>query len=231
MKLSLNDKIKYVMFDMDGTLLDTMAYWRNLGPDYLVTKGFAEPTPELFSKLSGGETIEKTNEYLDAVGIPDKISWEGIMPMVRDFYTRAAPLREGMDEILSDLEERGIKKCIVSMTDFSIVKIALSHSGIASRFDFIQGSYDRYFPDKNSPDFYKVILRWFGGEKTEELAVVEDNYNHLLSASLAGCYTVGVADLFEEHRQKAIKELCDEYIPMDIKKQRRYSFDYFEKQK
>ena len=126
MKFKLRDGIKYAMFDMDGTLLDTMMHWRTVGIEYMDERDIMRATPELFrqfapAKYSGQYRMSYQNSEIDFSVIFEKMEKK---------YAALSPLTPGMDEALSDLRDRGISDCRVVGFDFLEKNVAALKEGI-----------------------------------------------------------------------------------------------------
>ena len=99
-----------VLFDLDGTLADSMWMWRQIDIDYLARFG-KEFTPDL-QRAIDGKSIHETAVYMKArYEIPDTIEkmqadWND---MARQFYRERVPLKDGALELLRGLKERGIR--------------------------------------------------------------------------------------------------------------------------
>ena len=64
-------KQKYGIFDMDGTLVDSMGYWRQLGVEYLHSKGVTEIPPDMLRMLRPMTLAQSTTLFADAFHLPD----------------------------------------------------------------------------------------------------------------------------------------------------------------
>ena len=97
------NSFKAVIFDMDGTLIDSMQLWRNVDKDFLHSRGLKVP-PDLFAELPQGNSFIQTAQYFkDRFGLPD--SPESIMQewtkMVSKHYETDIELKPGAIELLS----------------------------------------------------------------------------------------------------------------------------------
>ncbi len=224
MKFVLRENIKYAMFDMDGTLLDTMMHWRAVGLEYMDARDILRATPELFrqfapAKYPGQYRMSYQNSEVD-FGV--------IFDMMERKYAALSPLTPGIVETLEDLRSRGIRMSVVSATPLGAVEIALRKAGIYGYFDFVlstvtdENAAGRVDFDsiKDKSDFYREHVRLFDpAGAPSSLAVFEDNCNNLRAARKAGCYTVGFCDYFQSGLGWDIPSVSDELVPPDYDRQ------------
>lgn len=208
-------RYQYAIFDMDGTLLDTMKYWRNAAFELAKEKGVENMDEELMEKLrhmtctSGVEYIKSVmkTDQLDDVGAED------LLAIIERHYRNDATLKNGVREFLDLLIEQGIPMCVVSATPQRLVEIALQQTGIRNYFDFILTPDD--FPKgKKDPAIFLEVLRRFDSNP-KSTALFEDAYYSIKTAKSLGFYIVGVEDAFEKRHQEKIMALSDEYFSED----------------
>ena len=231
MKFKLQEDIKYAMFDMDGTLLDTMMHWRTVGIEYMDERNILCATPELFrryapAKYTGQYRMSYQNSEIDFSIIFDKMEKK---------YASLSPLTPGIDETLLDLRDRGIKMSVVSATPKRAVEIALKKAGIYEFFDLIlstvtdeneAGKID-FDAIKDKPSFYCEHVKLFSPDAhPSQLAVFEDNCNNLRAAKVAGCYTVGFCDYYQSGLGWDIPAWSDELVPPDYDRQKAMLEEY-----
>jgi HAD superfamily hydrolase (TIGR01509 family) len=104
----------------------------------------------------------------------------------------AATVLPGIPEILSDLEERGILRAVVSNNPVDEIIRILTHSGINDRFVHVQGNDTPGLKNKPAPDTYLAAARALG-IAPENCCVVEDSLRGARAGKDAGCFVVGVA--------------------------------------
>ncbi len=231
MRFKLRDGIKYAMFDMDGTLLDTMMHWRTVGLEYMDERNIVRATPELFrqfapAKYPGQYRMSYQNSEIDFKVIFEKMEKK---------YATLSPLTPGIDETLRDLRERGIRMSVVSATPKSAVEIALRKAGVREFFDIVlstvtdENAAGRVDFDaiKDKPSFYADHVKLFSTDAApSQLAVFEDNCNNLRAAKEAGCYTVGFCDYYQSGLGWDIPAWSDECVPPDYERQKKMLEEY-----
>ena len=98
--------IKSAIFDMDGTLTDSMHVWRNLGNLYLESKGIV-PEPELQEKvltLTMMEAAEYMKQRYGLQGEPEQIVKE-VYQLIEGFYRTEVQEKPGVRRILEELQQ------------------------------------------------------------------------------------------------------------------------------
>ena len=108
--MSLPAPFRCAIFDMDGTVLDSMPVWDTLGEDYLRSLG--RPVPPGLRGVLAPLSMQQTASYLmDRCGVPGPAERiiDDINALVADFYRNAAPAKPGAAELLSCLRARGVR--------------------------------------------------------------------------------------------------------------------------
>lgn len=115
-------KISGAIFDVDGTLLDSMSIWDTIGADYLRSIGYIprENLNEIFKNMSLLQAAEYyRNEYGVTLRVEEIMS--GVNAMLEQFYQYEAPLKPGAAELLARLRQNRVKLCIATATDRYLV--------------------------------------------------------------------------------------------------------------
>jgi HAD superfamily hydrolase (TIGR01509 family) len=203
--------IRGAIFDMDGTLLDTMPFWNDAGKIYL--KGLnvqAEPSlgKKLFS-MTMGQAAEYLKHTYSLPFTPEKII-EGINGTVREFYQKRAALKANIPEFLKQLTERNIRLVLATVTERKLAEAALSRCGILNDFDFVMTDAE-VGAGKDRPDIYLKAAEKIGTAPMETL-VFEDALYAAKTAKAAGFCTVGVYDEASRDDQQRLESICDYYI-------------------
>ena len=202
---------KSVIFDVDGTLLDSMCIWENVAPDYLRSRG-ATPRADLNEALSrlGGHEIP--GYFRSEYGLRESVDeiMRGIYKLLEDFYLHKAPLKKGVIPVLSALSELGIKMSIATATEKYLIDSALERLGIRKHFKRIF-SCGEEMTSKSSPDIYLRAAVDLGTAISETL-IVEDALYAIRSAKSAGFPVAAVYDKSALDYQDEIKQLCDYYF-------------------
>lgn len=204
---------KYAIFDMDGTLTDSMGYWRGLGTEFLRGRG-VDPIPyDVLSRLrhmtmveSGVVLLEQCHLEGSAQSIADELNG-----MMERHYSTDVELKPGVLDYLRKLKAQGVKMYVASATINRLVELCLTRLGVRELFEGTI-SCESVGVGKHAPDVYHAAARAMGA-KPEECAVYEDSFQAGETARKAGYYLVGVYDETGRDEWPQMVELADEQIP------------------
>ncbi len=203
--------LKCGIFDMDGTLIDSMPMWRNLGRRLLQRRGM-EPRPD-FAEAMKPLTMREGCAYCKLnYGFTESVGEvvEECFGMVRDFYeTKAAPL-PGVPEFLAKLKAQGAKLYVATATDRPLAEIALRTAGLAEYFDGMLTCAEAG-ANKQTPDIYEQTLALAGCEKADAV-VFEDALYAIRTAKGAGFRVAAIHDPALTDAHAEIRSLADDYI-------------------
>lgn len=203
--------MRAAVFDVDGTLLDSMSVWEDLGVRYLRTLGI-EPQAELGDILFS-MTMEEGAEYIRRQYHLTKKSeeiTEEILGIIKAFYVSEVPLKNGAAEFLEALHQRGIPMAAATSGERELVEAAFQRLGILKYFRNIF-TCTEVGEGKNSPLIYLRAAEFLEAEP-EETWVFEDALHALLTAAGAGFRTAAVFDTSSQKEQKKIREAADIYL-------------------
>ena len=202
--------IRGAIFDLDGTLLDSMSIWDTIGENYLRSLGI-EPKENL-AEVFKTFTLEESAEYYRThygLGLSVTEIVDGVNRMIEDFYRSTVPLKKGVPEFLHRLSADGVKMCIATVTDRHLAEAALNRLNTRQYFGeiFTTASVGC---GKNNPEIYRTALAYLGTERCETV-VFEDVLHALLTAKSDGFV---VAAVYDEHesRQALMKANGDYYF-------------------
>lgn len=204
-------EINGAIFDLDGTLLDSMPTWCRVGSEYLISRGLM-PESGLDDKFKA-MTIVQGAEYLRKnYGITDSVREivDGINKTMERFYSGVIKTKPGVAEMLHKMRERNIKLCIATATDRYLVEKALKHCGIDGFFEKIF-TCSEVGCGKEKPLIFEKALEWLKTPR-ETTWVFEDALYSIRTAKAAGFKIAAIYDEYSKCDTAAIRELCDEYI-------------------
>lgn len=202
--------IKGAIFDLDGTLLDSMSMWDTFGEDYLRLLG-KEPRENL-AEVFKTFTLEQSAEYYRAhYGVTLSVSEiiQGVNQMIEGYYINEAELKKGADVFLKKLYDSGVRMCVATVTNRYLAEAALERLGIRRYFSEIFTTAE-VGHDKTSPHIYRTALAHLGTEKSETV-VFEDAYHALMTAKRDGFPVAAVYDR-HENRRIEMKAAADYYV-------------------
>lgn len=203
--------VKAIIFDADGTLLDSMDIWTEIGTRFLLSKGIniKEELAREISTLSYEQAAEYYIKHFDSTATVEDIR-NGVNALVRNFYFDEVVLKDGVKEFLSYLKSLGIKMCVATATDRFLIEAALKRNGILSYFEDVL-TCEEVGAGKNEPIIYEKALELLGTDKSDTL-VFEDAHYAIVTAKKAGFKIVAIQDDAEKRHEEKIKTLSDVYI-------------------
>lgn len=203
-------QIKGAIFDLDGTLLDSMPIWDSVAVDYLKSHGIT-PNSNIYEAVRSMSIQQVCEHFCGEYGI--RLTHEqigiGINGMVEDFYFNRAPLKAGVSDALGRLEARGVKMCVATATDRYLVEAALRRTGILKYFSRIF-TCTEVGAGKDEPTIFLRALDFLGTNKQETL-VFEDALYAIKTAKAEGFPVVALYDESAAQKQDRIKALADCY--------------------
>lgn len=200
----------YAIFDLDGTLVDSMRYWYALGPDYLAQHGHQMDikVKETLQYLS----LEQVSElFVKHYGLSDKTSalevMASMMEQMNFYYLKEVKMKPHMRAYLEILKAQGIHLCVASMSPARLIESCLQTQGIAQLFDFTL-SCEQFNTNKSEPRIYReACTRW--GISPEQAVVYEDSPTAAKTAKEAGFSVMGMLDLYEGEALRRLHEQAD----------------------
>lgn len=201
----------HIIFDLDGTLLDSMYVWKDVGANFL-REHHITPSAHLRDILKK-QTLPETAQYFkNTYNIPftaDQIV-EEIIQMVANQYRDHVQLKPFVLEYLKVQQKQGTKMCILTASEATYIQTAIDRLEIAPYFEFIMTCTEAGF-NKNTPTVYEFAMQRLGGTK-DTTAVFEDALYAVKAAKEGGFYVVAVQDDITENDTPMIQSLCDKYI-------------------
>lgn len=203
--------VKACLFDMDGTLLNSMHIWKDIDIEFLAMYGYELP-PTLQKEIEG-MSFRETAQYIQAkFNLPSTI--EEIMDtwnkMAFQKYAEEIEFKEGAFAFIKMLKEKGIRTAICTSNSRELVNAVGEHLGFIPYFDTIITSCE-VGAGKPAPDIYLEAARRLGASP-EECLVFEDIVVGLTAGKRAGMRLCAVEDDFSIDQREAKKEMADYYI-------------------
>lgn len=202
---------KGIIFDLDGTLLDSMSIWENVDRDFLEENGavYTRDVSEAVKKM----TVFDSADYFKtkfSLGHSHEYIINRIEEMVSEKYFYSIPLKNGVYETIKKLYEKNIKMCVATATYNRLAEAALKRLEIYNMFEFVLSCSD-VGAGKDKPNIFLKSAQKMN-LKIEETAVIEDSLHCIETAKNAGFFTVGVFDTVSVNDWKKICEVSDEAV-------------------
>lgn len=211
-----DDGIKFeaAIFDMDGTLVDSLMLWdilwKEFGTRYLNNPQFVpeKEDDKAVRTLTLKDAMILIHDRYN-IGTDGEELLNVANSIMTDFYTNSVKLKSGVRDFLEYLYNNNIKMCIASATAPDLIKLAIEHCKLDKYFSEIF-SCGEIGKGKEHPDIFLMVQEYLG-EEIEDICVFEDSLVAIETASKVGMKTVGIYDKYNFGQDK-IKRIADEYI-------------------
>lgn len=202
--------IKGAIFDVDGTLLDSMQVWDTVAERYLQKIGISADMDvnREFKQMSLYQGACYLKENYGLIQSVDEIM-AGVNTLIEDFYIKQVLRKPGIAEYLEVLSAQNVKLCVATATDEYLVEAALRRNGILKYFQKIF-TCTGVGSGKDEPKIFYQALDFLGTD-LEETLVFEDALYAARTVKAAGFPLAAVYDSHEEGQQE-LKEIADYYI-------------------
>lgn len=205
------ENVKAVIFDLDGTIVDSMWMWEAIDVEYLGRFGIPLP-PDLQKKISGMSFSETAVYFKENFGITDslekiKSDWND---MAMEKYCTEVGLKPGALRFLQKLRTLGIPTGIATSNSKELAMAVIEAQGLSGYLDEIHMSCE--VPHgKPEPDIYLLVAKCLGVEPKNCL-VFEDISEGILAAKAAGMKVCAIEDDFSADYREEKRQLADYYI-------------------
>lgn len=209
--ISMFHEIEAVIFDLDGTLVDSMWLWKEIDIEYLGR--FGQEVPDDMDQDIEGMSFSETATYFkERFHLPDpietiKAQWN---QMAWDKYGKEVPLKTGVREFLQELKARGIKTGIATSNSKELVNHVLESLDIAEYFDTVRTSCEAK-KGKPAPDIYLLVADDLQ-VNPKNCLVFEDLALGIMAGKRAGMSVCAIYDPYSENDRDRKRELADYYI-------------------
>lgn len=204
--------IEAIIFDLDGSLVDSMWIWPEVDEEYFVKYGLTKPEG-FYEEMEGKSYTEVAQLYLDTFPqLPctiDEIKQEW-NDMTYEKYCTEVPLKPGAREMIETLYAQGVRFGIASSNSIDLVKAVIRALGVEQYFDSIHTSCE-VRTGKPAPDVYLLAARDLQ-IAPEHCLVFEDVPMGILAGKKAGMRVCAVDDRFSKNLEEKKRSLADYYI-------------------
>ncbi len=204
---------QFAVFDLDGTLVESMKYWRGLPFAFLNEKYGLKDFPQeaieyvIFSNVNCNGDFKYLSEKY---GYPEmKVTMQDVFDMMYKFYSTVIDIKPYVFEFLDKLKSEGVRCAIATATPTREANAVLTRLGLDKYFEFVLTTRE-VGKGKEYPDIFDISLERLGATK-ENTMVFEDALYSIRTLKSNGYKVCGIED-YCERDQNAVKELCDVYI-------------------
>lgn len=210
MKEMLHGK-KAVLFDLDGTLVDSMWMWHQIDIEYLARFGYECPD-DLERAIEGMSFSETAVYFKERFQIPESLDEmkECWIQMSIDKYRHEVPLKEGALEFLQYCREQNLRTGIATSNSREIVDAVLEALQLTNYFDVVTTACE-VNAGKPAPDIYLEVAKRLETEPKDCL-VFEDIPAGILAGKRAGMTVIAVEDTFSKALKSEKCALADGFI-------------------
>ena len=203
--------MKAYIFDLDGTLLDSMGVWDDIDTAFLQKRGITVPPDyaDAIAPMTFAETAAYTIERFGLSERPESLMREW-RDMAIDIYSNSVELKPYAKELLLTLRERGVPLAVATSATEAVFRPALRRHGIHDLFDVICTSEEAGY-GKTRPDVFLLTAKKLG-VSPHDCIVFEDILAAIKSAKSVGMTVYGVYDEGSKHDWEEIKRTADGVI-------------------
>ena len=203
--------IKAVIFDLDGSLVDSMWMWKQIDIEYLGKYNIALPA-DLQRQIEGMSFSETAIYFKERFQIPESVdemkqTWN---EMAWDKYTQHVPLKKGVREFLDYCKKNGILLGIATSNSKELVFATVRALEVESYFSCIMTACE-VAKGKPAPDIYLAVAEKLQ-VKPQHCLVFEDVVMGIKAGKSAGMKVCAVEDASSMQQREEKKRLADYYI-------------------
>ena len=204
----MNNKSVHI-YDLDGTLIDSLGIWKDLASNYLKNK---KKTPkagldDLIFSLSIEEAATYLKKEYDLSESVDMIRDE-ILDKIQDLFANAIKLKPGTKEYVERMYNKGTILAIATASSSKLCKAVLQNNNLDRYFTIIKSEVEIGSSKAKDTFICDEIIKELGADK-EDAIVFEDAAFAIRTLKKNGYFTVGI---YDGHNKESISNLCDYYI-------------------
>lgn len=206
------NNIKGVIFDLDGTLIDSMGIWEKIDIDYLASLGFERPL-NLKQEINHLSYHQVAAYFKKRFSIEDSIekileTWHNLAYYE---YKNNVKLKPGAKEFIINLKSKGIKIGLATSNSIPLIEACLKNNEIYELFDSITTTSE-VTRGKNFPDVYLLAAEKLK-VNPKNCLVFEDIYQAILGVKAAGMKVAAIEDSYVGLEEKIkLQEQSNYYI-------------------
>ncbi len=196
------------IFDVDGTLLDSMSIWKDLGMRYLRSLGKEPETglAKILWTMSMGEAADYMKKTYHLEKSEDQII-QDVLSIVEHFYREEVKEKPGACAFLQKMHRDGIPMAIVTTNEPELVEMALKRMGVYDCFSAVYTCRELH-TSKREPLIYETAAKSIGSDPSATM-VFEDVLHAVKTAKKAGFLVTAIADEDSRRDWEEIRAIAD----------------------
>ncbi|MGX8796014.1 HAD family hydrolase [Fusibacter sp. JL298sf-3] len=200
-----------IIFDLDGTLVDSMWIWKQIDIDFLEKRGLTLPS-DLQKDIEGMSFTETAHYFINRFEMTEPIEaiqseW---LEMAETYYEKHIPLKEGAFQLLVEAAQNGVKLGVGTSNSRYLLEKVLNAHGILNHFHALRTSCE-VVKGKPAPDVFLKVAEDLE-VPPEKCLVFEDTHAGVLAGKRAGMQVIAVFDALSAPYQEAIIADADGFI-------------------
>ncbi len=200
-----------IIFDLDGTLVDSMWIWKQIDIDFLEKRGLTLPS-DLQKDIEGMSFTETAHYFINRFEMTEPIEaiqseW---LEMAETYYEKHIPLKEGAFQLLVEAAQNGVKLGVGTSNSRYLLEKVLNAHGILNQFHALRTSCE-VVKGKPAPDVFLKVAEDLE-VPPEKCLVFEDTHAGVLAGKRAGMQVIAVFDALSAPYQEAIIADADGFI-------------------
>ncbi|MGG7060078.1 HAD family hydrolase [Clostridium nigeriense] len=205
------NNFKAVIFDLDGTLIDSMEIWSKIDEEYLGSFGYEVPK-NLQEDITHLTLTETANYFKNRFKIQDDTkeiisTWN---TMALHHYSNDIKLKDGVLPFLKSLKDKGLKIALATSNSVPLLEAVLKNNNIYHYFDAITTT-EEVNKSKANPDIYLLSAAKLN-VNPKECLIFEDIVQAIKGAKLSGATVYAIYDKSSAHQKEELEKLSDKYI-------------------
>lgn len=199
------------IFDIDGTVLDTMGVWKDITLNFLLNKGITPTLEEMdnYRDMSMEETMLYTKEQFNLSESVEELK-DGFEKLSREKYMYEVPAKPYVKEYMEKLKGEGVKIGVATSGYPELWQHALKRLGMLQMIDGFALTSETGV-NKSNPDVYLLAAERIGVEPSKCM-VFEDIISGIIGAKKGGMMATAIYDELNKSQTEEFKRLADRYI-------------------
>ena len=205
--------IKAAIFDLDGTLFDSVYVWSKVDKEFFARRGMK--VPRGYAKAISGMSYRATAAYTkQRFMLPESVEeieaeWTEI---AKDEYANHVELKPGTLNALSSLAMRRVSMCVVTSNRMELIMPCLKRNGIEYMFEFILTTDEAGVSSKADGEIFAMAAERMGVRK-EDCGVFDDTKEAIIGAKKQGMKAYCIVDPLSTHDVDEVRLIADSCAP------------------